>query len=170
VDTAPTVRVLGQRPLSSCASRLSRWEVFAGICTSVRLLIAAVRVCENGDALPFGANSLDEASQMSQRALDPCSVSVANLVQRLNGCVGILAQLFDDGIRLVDKLDDCAASICACAPNGAAVELGDSLDPLWVVQRSEVHDSWLALTAHHSARELAHVQDLASFPASVLHL
>ena len=57
---------------------------------------------------------------MSQRSLDTCGVSVADLVKRLNEPVGIVAQLRHHGIRLIDKLDDCAARISTKSPAGNA--------------------------------------------------
>jgi hypothetical protein len=82
------------------------------------------RICERDNAAALGANSLDEASKMSQRSLDACRVSVADLVQRLNEPVGIVAQRHH-GIRLVDKLNDCAARVNAGAPDRCAGELSE---------------------------------------------
>jgi hypothetical protein len=129
-----------------------------------------VGVCERGHALPLSTNSLDEPAKVRQGSFDSRGMSVADVVERLNERVRVVAQLPDDGIRLVDKLDDCAAGICAGAPNRRASELGDPLDPLRIVWRGEVDNSRLALAGHHSARQFTHVEDLAAFSASVLHL
>jgi hypothetical protein len=88
----------------------------------------------------------------------------------LNERVSIVAQLPDHGVRLIDKLNDSAAGISAGTPNRNAREFGDPLNALRAVRRGEIHSGWLGLGSHHNARELRHVQDLASFSASVLHL
>ncbi len=99
-------------------------------------------ICEGDHAAPLRADGLDEAPKMSQRSLDPRGVRITNLVQRLNECVRIVAQLSHNGVRLVDKLDDRTAGICAGAPDRGAGELSDPPDTLWVVWRSEVHNGW----------------------------
>jgi hypothetical protein len=133
------------------------------------LPVGVVRICEGDNAAPLGAYGLDEASKMSQRSLDTCGVSVADLVQRLNEPVGIIAQLRHHGIRLIDKLDDCAARVSTGAPDRCAGELSESLNALRVAWRGEIRRRWLALAGRHSPRELLHVHDLASFAASMLH-
>jgi hypothetical protein len=128
-----------------------------------------VRICEDDNPAPLGADSLDEASKMSQRSLDTCGVSVTDLVQRLNEAVGIVAQLRHHGIRLIDKLDDCAASISASTPDRCTGEVGEPLNASRVAWRGEIRRRWLGLAGRHSPREFLHVHDLASVPAPVLH-
>jgi hypothetical protein len=108
-------------------------------------------------------------SKMSQRSLDACGVSVADLVQRLDEPVGIIAQLSHDGIRLVDKLDDCPARISAGAPDRCAGEFSEPLNASRVAWRGEIPWRWPALSGRHSPREFLHVHDLAFFFTSVLH-
>jgi hypothetical protein len=171
LESSVGARHLVCAPVGFHAGKSSRAST-ARSCDFSSPLIAAdlVRVGENGHALPLSTNSLDEPTKVGQGSFDSRGVSVANVVERLNERVRVVAQLPNDGIRLVDKLDDCAAGICAGAPNRGASELGDPLDPLRIVWRGEVHNSRLALAGHHSARELTDVEDLAGFSASVLHL
>jgi hypothetical protein len=97
-----------------------------------------MHVCERNNAAPLSADSLDQAPKMGQRFLDASSVSVTNLVQRLNERIGIVSQLRHNDVGLVNQLDECSARIGAGAPNGGAGELSDPLDALRVVWRREV--------------------------------